>query len=147
MVTFGAGRGSLARLRSGSVTRLASTLILLVGLANLLPVVGVLSATRVQVLYGVALEDPNLVILMRHRAVLFGVVGGLLVASAFHAPLRLVGLIVGLTSMVSFILIAWLVGNYSAELRRVVRVDVLASLALVGAAILDRLASAGRAAA
>jgi len=129
------------------VTRLASTLILLVGLANLLPGVGVVSAPRVQVLYGVALEDPNLVILMRHRAVLFGVVGGLLVASAFHAPLRLVGLIVGLTSMVSFILIAWLVGNYSAELRRVVRVDVLASLALVGAAILDRLASAGRAAA
>src|SRR5262245_23527421 len=147
VVSFGAGRGFLVRLRSGSVTRLANTLILLVGLANLLPVVGVLSATRVQVLYGVALEDPNLVILMRHRAVLFGVVGGLLVASAFHAPLRLAGLVVGLISMVSFILIAWLVGNYGAELRRVVRVDVLASLALLGAAILDRLASAGKAAA
>jgi hypothetical protein len=70
---------------------LATTLILLVGLANLLPVVGVLSAARLQIPYGVALDDPNLVILMRHRAVLFGVVGGLLVASALHAPLRSMG--------------------------------------------------------
>jgi hypothetical protein len=48
--------------------------------------------------------------------------------------------------MLTFALIAWLVGNYNAELRRVVRVDVLASLALLGAAILDRFASTGRAA-
>lgn len=117
---------------------LATTLILLVGLANLLPVVGVLSATRLQALYGVGLEDPNLVILMRHRAVLFGVVGGLLVASAFHAPLRAVGLVVGLISMLSFISIAWLEGNYNAEIRRIVGVDLVASLALVGAAFIDR---------
>jgi hypothetical protein len=120
---------------------LATTLVLLAGLANLLPVVGAVSAARLEALYGVALEDPNLVILMRHRAVLFGVVGGLLVASAFYPPLRTVGIAAGLISMLSFVLIAWLVGSYNAELRRVVLVDVVASLALLVAAILDRSAA------
>jgi hypothetical protein len=56
----------------------------LVGLMNLLPVSGALSSSRLQGLYGVVLRDANLSILLRHRAVLFGVVGGLLLISAFH---------------------------------------------------------------
>ena len=92
-----------------------------------------------------AFEDANLVILMRHRAVLFGVVGGLLAASAFYPPLRSAGIAAGLISMISFILIAWIVGDYNPQLRRVVLADVLASLALVGAAVLDRFAARGAA--
>lgn len=109
---------------------------------NLLPVSGAWSAARLEVLYGVAVEDPNLLILLRHRAILFGIVGGLLVAAALHPPLRPIGSIVGLVSMVSFIGVAWLVGGTNAELQRVVIVDWVASFALVGAAVLDRLATA-----
>ncbi len=124
-----------------ALSTISTVLIGLVGLANLLPVVGVLSAARLQSLYGVVLEDANLVVLMRHRAVLFGVVGGLLLTSAFHAPLRPVGIAVGLTSMLSFVLIAWLVGNSNPELKRVVVADLVGSAALVGAILLDRLSS------
>ena len=60
---------------------ISTALIFGVGLVNLLPVSGVLSANRLQALYGVAIEDVNFLVLMRHRAVLFGIVGGLLVAS------------------------------------------------------------------
>jgi len=120
---------------------LSTALILVVGLVNLLPVSGVVSASRLQSLYGVALDDANLLILMRHRAVLFGIVGGILVASAFHSPLRPVGLAVGLTSMLSFVLIAWLEGTCNAELRRVVVVDLVASVVLLGAAVLGHVAS------
>jgi hypothetical protein len=119
------------------VQTLSTTFILVAGLVNLLPVIGVLSAERLQVLYGLALEDTNLLILMRHRAVLFGIVGGLLIASAFHLPLRPVGLAIGLISMLSFVFIAWLVGTYNAELRRIVVVDLIASAALLCAALLD----------
>jgi hypothetical protein len=126
-----------------ALSTISTVLIGLVGLANLLPVVGVLSAARLQSLYGVVLEDANLVVLMRHRAVLFGIVGGLLLTSAFHAPLRPVGVAVGLTSMLSFILIAWLVGDINPELRRVVVVDWVASAALVAAVLLDRCAASG----
>ena len=115
---------------------LSTTLILLASLINLAPVSGVVSSARLQALYGIAFADPNLLILMRHRAVLFGIVGGLLVASGFHPPLRPVGFAVGLLSMLSFVLIAWLVGGYNAELRRVLLVDVVGSVLLIGAALL-----------
>jgi hypothetical protein len=111
-------------------------LILLASLINLAPVSGVVSAARLQALYGIAVADPNLLILMRHRAVLFGIVGCLLVASAFQSPLRPVGFAVGLLSMLSFVVIAWLVGGYNAELRRVLLVDVVGSVLLIGAALL-----------
>ena len=91
----------------------------------------------------VPVDDPNLLILLRHRAVLFAIVGGLLVASAVHTPLRPTGYAVGLVSMLSFVLIAGLAGRPNAELRRVVVVDLVASAALLSAALLDHLASTG----
>lgn len=126
-----------SHLTSYTVRALSTTLILMVGLINLMPVAGVASAARLQALYGVAVADANLLNLMRHRAVLLGIVGGLLGAAALHPPLRPVGFAVGLISMLSFVLVAWGVGSYNAELRRVLLVDVVASVLLVGAALLD----------
>lgn len=125
---------------------LSTALIVLVGLVNLLPVSGVVSSDRLQLLYGVALQDPNLVILMRHRALLFGLVGGLLVVSAFHLPLRPAAYAAGFLSMLSFVVIAWLVGGVNPELRRVVVVDLVASAALLGSLLLDSWVRAGKAA-
>lgn len=116
---------------------LATALLLLAALANLLPVLGVLSTARLESLYGVLLQDPDLAILMRHRAVLFAIVGGLLGAAAFHPPLRSLAIAAGLVSMLSFVAIAGLVGDYNPQLRRVVLVDGIASLGLVAAALLD----------
>lgn len=119
---------------------LSTTLVLVVGVIHLLPVSGALSAGRLRALYGVSVTDASLLILMRHRAVLFGIVGGLLVASALRPSLRPVGLAVGLVSTLSFVLLASLGGGYNAELGRVVAVDLAASGALVVVAVLDRLA-------
>jgi hypothetical protein len=110
-------------------------LVLIAAAINLAPVLGVFGAERMSALYGVNLDDPNLQILMRHRAVLFGLVGGLLVVAAFHPPLRTAGYVVGFASMLSFLLIAWQVGGYSAEIQRVIRVDVVGIAALAGAAL------------
>jgi len=120
---------------------LCSASILLVAVVNLVPVSGLFSAGRLEALYGLALEDPNLLILMRHRAVLFGIVGGLLAVSAFHRPLRPAGFAAGLISMLSFVLLAVLVGDYSEALRRIVVVDLVASAVLVGAVVLDHRAA------
>ena len=121
---------------------LSTVLFLIVGFVNLLPILGALSASRLQALYGLVFEDANLLILMRHRAILFGIVGGLVIISAFHAPLRPIGVGVGLVSMLSFVLIAYSIGDYNAELRRVVLIDLVASALLIAAGLTSRLASA-----
>jgi hypothetical protein len=112
---------------------LTKTLFLIAAVVNLVPVSGVFSADNLETLYGVVLEDPNLIILMRHRAVLFGIVGVLLAASAFRPSLRPLGLAAGLISMLSFVLINHLVGDYNAELQRAVLIDLAASALLIGA--------------
>lgn len=114
-----------------------TALILGAGVVNLLPAIGAFSAERLHSLYGVVIEDPNLAILMRHRAVLFAIVGALLVASAFHPALRPVAFAAGFVSMGSFVALALLTGDYNPALRRIMWVDVIASLGLVVAAILE----------
>ena len=67
---------------------------------------------------------------LQHRALLFGVLG-LLMLSAIPFPfLRVTALLVGLLSAASFIVVAFWVGNYGTEIYRVVIADVIAVLLL-----------------
>lgn len=104
------------------------------GVIHLLPVSGALGSEQLGRLYGVSLSDPNLVILMRHRAVLFALLGLLLVIAAFRRSLRPAALIAGLVSAISFLWIAWSVGGYNAQLSRVFAADVVALASLLVAA-------------
>ena len=113
------------------MAKIYTGVIALAALVNLAPLVGVASARRLQALYGIPFADPNLVVLMRHRAVLFGIVGALLLVSVFHLPTRPAAVTAGLVSMVSFVLLVFLVGDANAEIRRVMMVDVIASLLLL----------------
>ncbi len=124
--------------------RAATVLLLLVGIVNALPAIGVVSSARIESAYGVVLDDPNLAVLMRHRAVLFAIVGGLLIAGALHAPLRRAGIAAGFVSMLSFVAIALWIGDTNASLQRIAWIDVLASLALAAAVALDRLSLRSR---
>ena len=121
----------------------ATSIFLLVGLVNALPLVGVTSNARLASLYGVVIDEPNLSILMRHRAVLFAIVGGLLVCSAFSPALRPAAVVAGLLSMLSFVVLALLVGGYNASIGRLVVIDVVASVALVVGFLLNQWAQRG----
>lgn len=109
--------------------------LVIVGIIHLLPLVGVLGADRLTSLYGVAFVEPDTVILMRHRAVLFGLLGGFLVYAAFRPPLRLAALIVGFISVVSFLYLAWAVGDYNDAIARVVAADLVALACLVAGGV------------
>jgi hypothetical protein len=112
-------------------------LLALVGLVHLLPVTGAFGAPQLERLYGVSIADPNLLVLMRHRAVLFAIVGGLLLAAAARADWRPLAITVGIVSVGSFLLIAWTVGGYNALIARVVWIDVVALGLLLAAALLE----------
>ena len=98
---------------------------------HLLPLIGVLGTDRLQSLYGVAIEGPDLQILMRHRAVLFGLLGTYLLAAAFIPVLQPTALGAGLVSVLSFLALAWTTEGYNASIARVVAIDVVALVALL----------------
>ena len=120
-----------------SVARyLVSAMLLVAGVIHLLPLSGALGVERLAALYGVSLAEPNLVLLMRHRAVLFGLLGLLLVWSAFKPALQPVAFIAGFASVLSFMWLALPLSLHNAEISRVFMVDLgaLGCLALGAAA-------------
>ncbi len=109
---------------------LLPTMLVLVGLIHLLPLSGVLGSAHLAKLYGVAFTEPNTAILMRHRAVLFGLLGVFLVVAAFRPALQAAALVAGFVSVASFLWLAWSVGGYNDALGRVAVADGVALLCL-----------------
>lgn len=117
---------------------LVSTMLVIVGVIHLLPLSGAFGSDSLASLYGIPFDEPNLAILMRHRAVLFGILGMFLVVAAFRPAYQAAAFIAGLVSVVSFLYLAWAVGDYNAQVARVFMADVVALGCLVigGAAYL-----------
>jgi hypothetical protein len=105
---------------------------------HLLPTWGVLSNGNIEQLYGVSVEGNDLQLLMRHRAVMFGILGMLALVALFRPSLRTVALATSLASLAAFLLLAWLIAPHGPEVARVVRIDVFAVIA-VGAGLAARL--------
>lgn len=124
------------------MNHLVAALLLVAGLIHLLPLPGVLGVAQLERLYGVAIDGPDLEILLRHRAVMFGLLGTLLVAAAFRPEWRALAIAAGLVSVVAFLAIALAVGGYGAAIHRVVVADVVAIACLVLARWLLRSAPA-----
>ncbi len=108
-----------------------STMLIIVGIIHLLPVIGVLSSERLTSLYGISFSDPNTEILMRHRAVLFGLLGLFLLYAAFQPSLQVIAFVAGFVSVLSFLVLAWSVAGYNAQVARVFVVDIVALICLI----------------
>lgn len=111
----------------------------LVALLHALPLAGVLGAAKLSTLYGVDARDPALELLLRHRAVLFGLLAAFLAYAAWQPALRGPGLVAGLVSITSFLLLAMPAGLLPPALATVVRLDVAALILLLAAGIVHLL--------
>lgn len=114
---------------------LVSAMLIVVAIIHLLPLSGVLGSERLGSLYGIRFDEPNLEILMRHRAVLFGLLGVFLLYAAFRPAFQLVALVAGFVSVLSFLILAWSVGGYNAQVGRVFLADLAALVCLIAGAI------------
>lgn len=112
---------------------LAQSLLFTVSVIHLLPVVGVLGQESISKLYGVSISDSNTEILMRHRAVLFAIVGLFLLLSVFKSDYQPLAILIGLISVVSFLLLSWSTEGLNPEMSRVVKIDWIALLLLIAA--------------
>lgn len=104
-------------------------------LINLAPMVG-LRPDQLSRLYGVQIADADVQLLMQHRALLFGIVGGWLLAAVFVPSLRTAAAAAGLVSMGGFVVQSWLSGTSNPLLLRIAWIDCAAFvLLLTGAAM------------
>lgn len=131
-----AARG--ADLRSWAV----AGVLLVVGALHLLPGVALIAPVRLASLYGVSGLDDDLLVLLRHRALLLALLGLFLVAAIARTSWRGPALSAALLSTVVFVLLALTVPT-SPEIARVATVDLVAlPLILVGLLLSRRTGSA-----
>ncbi len=110
---------------------LVSAMLVVVAVMHLLPLSGVLGSERLTALYGLSFDEPNLAILMRHRAVMFGILGLFFLFAAFRPSLQTFAFIGGFVSVIAFLWLAWSVGGYNAQIARVFMADIVALVCLL----------------
>ncbi|MCE2692340.1 MAG: phosphopantetheine adenylyltransferase [Rubrivivax sp.] len=111
--------------------------LLVAGIIHLLPVPGVMGVSTLARLYGIQVNDPNTAILLQHRALLFGVLGVLMLSAIALPWLRVTALAVALFSAASFIAVAVTVGGYNLAIGRVVVADIVASVLLAAGLVAE----------
>lgn len=108
---------------------------------NLLPTIGVIGPNRLQSLYGIDITEPNLLLMMQHRAVLFGLVGGVLGGSIWWKQWRPISFAAGLLSMGSYLLLGYSsspsLKDFNAQIQRVFWIDAVGVVFLGSAAVLS----------
>ena len=116
--------------------RVVTVLLLLAGAVNLLPGWIAFAPGRIPTAYGVSVagrDSADLTLLLRHRAVLLGLVGLALLCAAFTPSLRIPAVTAGAVSMTSFLAFAHTAPALNNATKRVARID-LAALTLLAAA-------------
>jgi hypothetical protein len=104
--------------------------LVIVALIHALPLLGLTGGARLASLYGITEMDASLEILMRHRAVLFGLLAAFLLYAAFNRDLHGIALVGASISVLSFLALSVTTGGYNQAVATVVKVDVVAVIAL-----------------
>ncbi|MDC0589300.1 hypothetical protein OAP17_06075 [Porticoccaceae bacterium] len=109
-----------------------SILLITVGLINFLPVIGIISAEKLSVAYAVELIGNDIVILMRHRALLFGLIGGFMLYSVWKPSYQSVAMVMAAISMLGFLFFVAAADHYNASITKIAIIDLigLAGLAI-----------------
>jgi len=102
------------------------------GVINFVPSLLAFLPDKISKSYGIEIPNVNYELLLRHRAVLFGIVGGLMIYSAISKKNYDQSVIIGLVSMVSFALLFFLSkGEINTELNKVLKADLVGIVILV----------------
>jgi hypothetical protein len=114
-----------------SMQNLLKIILVGVGLINFYPLIGVISAEQISTLYGIDPASVDTVILLRHRAVLFGLLGGFIIYSASNRALRKLACISGLVSMLAYIALMATSTGYGESIVRIALIDAFACVGLL----------------
>ena len=105
--------------------------LLIAGGINILPAILTFSPEKLSRSYGIEIPNADFELLLRHRAVLFGIVGGIMIYSAISKKYYSISVTIGLVSMISFVILYFLIGGINADLGKIMKIDLVAILVLV----------------
>jgi hypothetical protein len=116
--------------------KLITFCLVVVGLINFAPVIAVISAQKLESAYSVAIAGNDLAILMRHRALLFGILGAFIFYAAFNPFYQPLAMLMGGVSMVGFALLVLTTGDYNEAVGKVLLIDIIGIMFLLAAVVL-----------
>lgn len=102
------------------------------GVINFIPSALAVVPGKISIAYGIQIPDSNYELLLRHRAILFGIVGGMMIYSALTKKYYSVSVVMGLVSMISFLILSQLIsGDINPELQKVKTIDIIGIVILL----------------
>lgn len=116
--------------------KIITFLLLIIAVIHIIPVSGFAGVARLELLYGIPIAGNDMEILMRHRAILFGILGVFFVYASFTPSLQPLAFIAAFATLASFFYLTISVGEYSEEISKVVIADIVAAISLLIAIVL-----------
>jgi len=117
--------------------KMESLMLVLVGLINLIPVLGVFSASQMAQTYAIDIDTTDLELLMRHRALLFGIIGGFVLVAVIKPSYRPPAMMMAGVSMSGFMVLTLMLTGINDALYKIFWADVLGLGCLLVAVILS----------
>ncbi len=108
--------------------KVITLLILIIAFIHIIPILGFIGVLKLESLYGIVINDNNLEILMRHRAVLFGILGVFFTYAAFKPNYQPLTFVAAFVSLASFFYLAFSIGDYNQAINKVIVADVVAAI-------------------
>lgn len=113
-----------------------TVLLIIIAVIHIIPISGFAGVARLESLYGIPVAGNNMEILMRHRAILFGILGVFFAYAAFTPSVQPMAFLAAFATLASFFYLAISVGGYNAAIGKIVIGDIVAAVSLLGAVIL-----------
>lgn len=113
------------------LNKLLTASLVIVGIINFLPMGGLLGLKSLESAYKVNLASSDLVILMQHRALLFGLLGGFILYSAFVPVYQPAAIVMAAISMIGFAVLVHLAGSSNSAITKVLYIDYVGILFLI----------------
>lgn len=101
------------------------------GVVNIIPSILFIFPQKFSESYGIEIPNADFELLLRHRAVLFGIIGGLMIYAAIAKRIYSIAVLIGFLSMSSFIILFMLIDeDINRKLNSVFQIDIIALVTL-----------------
>jgi len=118
--------------------------LIIVGVINFIPTIAIISAQKLEAAYSIKLISNDLIILLRHRALLFGILGGFILYSVKATSYQGAAMIMAGISMLGYVVLMFTVGGYNEALYKVLIIDVVGIVILSLAVIFKYIIKSSR---